>query len=342
MKKLFLILVSAIALGLLLVFLKRDMLFSPKISFLPQIQAVPFEELTIPYLRQKKYPSSMGGLQEDYSGQQYTAYLTSYLSEGLRINALLTKPTGDMPKGGWPAIIFIHGYIPPSEYQTDGQAYKSYVDYLARSGFVVFKIDLRGHGESQGEPGGGYYGADYVTDALSAYTALQTTTFVNPKEIGLWGHSMAGNIVMRSFAAKPTIPAVVIWAGAVYSYIDQRKYGINDNSFHPTSLSNRQQNLRRLLLEKVGSPSAQSIFWQRMAPTSYLHDLRGAMQIHHATDDTVVNIGYSRDLVALLDKTSVYHEFYEYPTGGHNISGESFSLAMQRTVAFYKKYLEGK
>ncbi|HYK08764.1 MAG TPA: alpha/beta fold hydrolase [Candidatus Eisenbacteria bacterium] len=308
-------------------------------TLLPQIQQIPFKELTIPYLREKKYPSVLGSLTEDFTGSNYTAYLTQYTSENLKINAILTKPTGDMPKGGWPGIIFIHGYIPPTQYVTDGAAYSAYVDYLAKNGFVVFKIDLRGHGNSEGEAGGGYYGADYVTDALSAYTALQGSGFVNPKRIGLWGHSMAGNIVMRSFAAHPSIPAVVIWAGAVYSYVDQTKYGLNDNSYHPPALSANQQNRRRLLLEKVGSPSAKSVFWQQMAPTSYLKDLKGAIQIHHAVDDTVVNIGYSRDLVALLDKTSVVHEFYEYPSGGHNISGESFSVAMQRTVDFFKKYL---
>ena len=48
------------------------------------------------------------------------------------------------------------------------------MDYLAQNGFVVFKIDLRGHGDSEGEPGGGYFGADYVTDTLNAHSALET------------------------------------------------------------------------------------------------------------------------------------------------------------------------
>lgn len=33
-------------------------------------------------------------------------------------------------------------------------------------------------------------------------------------------------------------------------------------------------------------------------------------------DDTIVNIGYSRDLMKLFDNTSVSHTLYEYPTGG--------------------------
>jgi len=266
----------------------------------------PFQEMTIPYLRSKTYESSLGdkALYEDNG--VYRSYLTSYTSEGLKVNGLLTIPSGEQPKEGWPAIVFIHGYIPPTLYETT-EKYVAYVDSLARSGFVVFKIDLRGHGQSEGNPGGGYFGSDYVADALNAYSALESANFVNKKAIGMWGHSMAGNIVLRSMAVRPEIPASVIWAGAVYSYEDQRKYGINDQSYRPPGTINQNNIRRRELFEKYGSASATSAFWQQVAPTSYLRDLKGAIEINHAEDDTVVNIGYSRDLMALLDKTKVPH-----------------------------------
>jgi dipeptidyl aminopeptidase/acylaminoacyl peptidase len=152
---------------------------------------------------------------------------------------------------------------------------------------------------------------------------------------------MSGNVALRSFAVKPAIPAVVIWAGAVYSYADREKYGISDASYQPSSNINQRQNLRKVLFDTYGNAtaSAQNVFWKQMAPTSYLGELRGAIQLDHAVDDAVVSISYSRDLNALLDKTHVPHQFYEYPSGGHNISDANFSLAMQRTVEFFKKYL---
>lgn len=298
----------------------------------------PFNKMTVPYLRGLTYNSKLGEAAPLANNGTYTSYLTSYTSDGLKINALLTRPTGEMPEGGWPAIVFVHGYIPPSEYVTT-EKYVAYVDTLARNGFVVLKIDLRGHGESEGKAGGGYYGSDYVIDALNAYSALEHTDYVNPKKIGMWGHSMAGNILLRSAVVKQTIPAIVIWAGAVYSYEDQIKYGISDTSYRPPAEITQRTNSRRELFTKLGSPSASSPFWSEVAPTNYLQDLKGAIEIHHAEDDTVVNIGYSRDLIALLDKTTIPHEFYEYPTGGHNISDPSFTPAIQRTVEFYKKYL---
>lgn len=298
-----------------------------------------FQELTIPYLRTKTFDGKLTELNQISQNGNYTSYLTSYSSDGLKVNGLLTIPNQVRPEGGWPAIVFIHGYIPPTQYATTGEAYSAYVDYLARNGFVVFKIDLRGYGDSEGQSGGGYYGSDYVTDALNAYNALQNFEFVNPNEIGMWGHSMAGNVLLRSAAVKKDIPALVIWAGAVYSYEDQRKYGIDDNSYRPPQSAVQMQNRRRELFEKNGSPSADSPFWQKVAPTNFLSDIQGAIEIHHAQDDSVVNIGYSRDLIDLLDNTQVEHKLYEYPSGGHNLAGSSFTTAMQRTVEFFKSHL---
>ena len=331
-----------ILLGALIWFIKPD---TKNISDIKNVTGsliptpTPFEhkEMTIPFLRSREYKSNLSELSLLSSTSSYNSYLTSYSSDGLRVNALLTKPTGNSPEGGWPAIIFIHGYIPPSQYQTTTR-YLDHVDYLARNGFVVFKIDLRGHGSSEGEPGGAYYSADYIIDALNAYTALNSTDFVN--RIGFWGHSMAGNVVLRSLAAKPEIPAASIWAGAVFSYTDREKYGISDNSYRPPELSQQRQRTRQRITESYGEASGNHPFWNEVVPTNYLNDLKGAIQLNHAVDDNVVNIGYSRDLDGLLDNTSVPHELNEYPSGGHNITGDNFIQAMQKTVEFFNKYLK--
>ena len=299
----------------------------------------PFEELTIPYLRDRDYKSSLGDLTKTDESSTHTTYLTSYTSDGLKINGLLTQPKDDMPKGGWPAVIFIHGYIPPTKYKTESN-YVSYVNSIARQGFVVFKIDLRGHGTSEGEPGGSYYSSDYIIDTLNARAALQNSNFVNPNKIGLWGHSMAGNVVMRSIAVEPNIPAAVIWAGAVYTYEDMLKYGLNDNSYRPPALVTQRQRNRQRIRDLYGEFEASNAFWKKIAVTEYIPDIKTSIQFHHAIDDAVVNIGYSRDIMKLLKAQNVESELFEYSTGGHNIVGGNFNLAMQRTIDFYKERLK--
>jgi dipeptidyl aminopeptidase/acylaminoacyl peptidase len=306
---------------------------------LPTPTPVPFEELTIPYLRKKNYDGALLDRSRVSANASYTSYSTSYTSDGIKINAQLTIPTGDMPIGGWPAIVFVHGYIPPTIYQTFSN-YIAYVDFLARNDFVVLKIDLRGHGDSEGQASGAYYSSDYIVDTLNAVNALQSVDFVDPAKVGLWGHSMAGNVVLRSLAVKPRIPAAVIWAGAVYTYEDQRKYGIQDNSYRPPVNTTPQQQRRNQLFKIHGQFSKESPFWKQVVATNYLKDIKTAIQLNHAVDDTVVNIGYSRDLDKLLTEAHSTHELHEYSSGGHNISGSNFTPAMQNTVNFFKKYLQ--
>ncbi|MBI1862885.1 alpha/beta fold hydrolase [Candidatus Microgenomates bacterium] len=299
----------------------------------------PFQELTIPYLRSREYHSQLGERNVSGTNVSYTSYLTHYDSDGLRINGLMTIPTGDKPATGWPAIVFVHGYIPPSQYATL-ERYVDYVDYLARNGFVVFKIDLRGHGDSQGTATGAYYSSDYIIDTLNAVAALQTDPDIDPQKIGLWGHSMAGNVTLRSLAVHPTIPAVAIWGGAVFTYSDRLQFGIQDNSYRPPSQITSRQASQRRLRDMYGEFDSANPFWKQVTPITYLADIKGAISLYSAVDDEVVNIGYSRGLNKLLDKTAIAHELHEYPSGGHNISGSSFNVAMQDTVDFYHKYLK--
>ncbi len=310
-----------------------------KVNTKPSPASLPFYDITVPYLRSRGYKSNLAQLHLQSEFPSYFSFLTSYNSDGLKINGLLTKPAGETPKEGWPAIVFVHGYIPPNQYQTL-ERYPDYIDYLARNGLVVFKIDLRGHGNSEGQPGGGYYSSDYVIDTLNAYSALESSNFVNPKKIGLWGHSMAGNVVMRAFAAKPDIPAVVIWSGAGYTYTDLSQYGISDSSYRPQPSDTERQRKRQQLSQIYGDPKDGNPFWNLVAPTNYLNDLKGAVQLNHAVDDEIVNIEYSRNLNKLLDSTKVPHELFEYPSGGHNIKGDYFNQALQNTVNFYNKYLK--
>lgn len=298
----------------------------------------PFQEMTIPYLRQREFTSLLGELTKFNENESYTSFTTSFASDGFKVNGLLTIPKSPAGESGmkYPAIIFVHGYIPPQEYRTTVN-YVSYVDYLARNGFVVFKIDLRGHDQSEGEPSGAYYSGEYVIDVLNARAALAGADFVDPQKIGFWGHSMAGNVTFRAMVASQNVPAVVIWAGAVYTYTDFSEYSIEDGSYQPPPPDSERAKKRLELAQNYGAFSPDSEFWKMVVPTNYLEGVTGAVQINHAVDDNVVSIEYSRNLMRILEGTTVTHELIEYPSGGHNLTGTSFTTAMQNTVEFFRK-----
>lgn len=296
-------------------------------------------ELTIEVLRQLEIePSDIIIEQALINGDNYARYIASYISEDNKIYGLLTIPFGDVPEGGFKAIVFNHGYIPPTSYVTT-ERYVAYVDALARSGFVVFKIDMRGHGNSEGEPAGSYFSPAYTIDALTALHSLQRMEIIDPDGIGMWGHSMAGNLVLRAMLIDPDVKAGVIWAGAVYSYDDFARYAISDTSFVAPTTETASSVRRREIFETYGRPNTEEPYWRAVSLTNHIDYLENPVQIHHAIDDDVVNIGYSRDLAAVLRNAGKTYELYEYDTGGHNIGSPSFDLAMQRTIAFFLNHL---
>jgi alpha-beta hydrolase superfamily lysophospholipase len=296
-------------------------------------------ELTIAALLQRQIDGSPVTIEQQLeNGANYARYIASYIAEGNKIYGLLTVPFGDPPEGGFKAIVFNHGYIPPAQYRTT-ERYVAYVDALARSGFVVFKIDMRGFGNSEGQPEGSYFSPAYTIDAISALKSLQTLDYVDPDGIGMWGHSMAGNLVLRAMLVEPAIKAGVIWAGAVYSYDDMTRYSIQDSSYVPPSTESPGRRIGQQIRATYGPPNTAEPFWQAVSLTEHIDLLQAPLQLNHALNDDVVNVGYSDDLAAVLSAAGKEYEYYQYDGGGHNIDSPYFNEAMQRTIAFFQAHL---
>lgn len=273
-------------------------------------------------------------------GSNYNQYIASYVSDGLKIYGLLTVPQGEKPKNGWPVIIFNHGFIPPATYLTT-ERYVAYVDAFAKDGYIVFKSDYRGNGNSDGKPEGAYYSPSYAIDVLNAISSLKRYKDADATRIGMWGHSMGGNITLRVLVVDPKdIKAAVIWGGVVGSYQDllynwQRKVSYQPP---PSELSLRN-NYREALLKQYGKPQDNPTFWHSIDPTYFLSDISAPIQLDHGESDEEVPLDFSLSLKEKLEGLGKTVEYYTYPGADHNIS-QSFSLAMSRSVVFFDKYLK--
>ena len=176
--------------------------------------------LSIEYLRNRNYPSSNITIEETLSpGENYNRYIASYQSDGLKIYGLFTVPNKEKQNGGFPSIVFLHGYLPPGQYVTT-ERYVLYQDGFAKNNYITFKPDLRGHGKSEGQPVNSNFSPEYVIDSLNLVSALKIYKDANPNKIGMWGHSNGGGITLKSMVVSKDIKAGVIWAGVVGSYED--------------------------------------------------------------------------------------------------------------------------
>jgi fermentation-respiration switch protein FrsA (DUF1100 family) len=291
--------------------------------------------LSIEYLRQKEYPGSAITIEQGLEpGGNYGRYYVSYLSEELKIYALMTIPNGEPPEDGWPVIIFNHGYIPPDVYRTT-ERYVEYVDELARNGYIVFRSDYRGHDLSEGVARGAYGYPDYTIDVLNAVASMKTYPDADPERIGMWGHSMGGYLTLRCMVISTDIKVGVIWAGVVASYPDL-VYNWPGQTYETPEQAN---SWRTTLAAIYGTPSQNPVFWDTISANSYLTKLSGPIQLHHGTGDVEVPVEFSTKLYQRLVHIDIPTELYLYENDNHNLSN-SFDQAMGRTIEYFDAYFK--
>lgn len=285
-------------------------------------QMVARQPISIQALRAREYPgSALTVVRTLNPGVNFSRQIVSYESDGLTIYGLLTVPSGTPPRGGWPAIVFNHGYIPRDEYRTT-ERYVAYQDAFARAGFVTLKSDYRGHGDSEGEARGGYDDPGYTADVLNAAASLKKDPRVNANRIGLWGHSMGGQLSLRAMLVDPDLKAASLWAGVVASY-----------DVLATEWNRAPGEEKRVL-----DPLSRR-YLRALSPNAFLEDLNGRpLQLHHGTADRDVPYRFQQDLARDLRAAGQPFEAYRYEGDNHNLSG-NLALALRRSVAFFKKHL---
>jgi len=132
--------------------------------------------------------------------------------QGDTLAGTLTIPQG---KGPFTAVLLITG-SGPQDRDESLMGHKPFLvlsDWLTRKGIEVLRVDDRGVGKSTGV----FQTAttvDFSTDAEAGVAFLKTRPEVNPKRIGLIGHSEGGVIAPMVASRNPDVGFIVMLAGS--------------------------------------------------------------------------------------------------------------------------------
>ncbi|MBP9690753.1 alpha/beta fold hydrolase [Candidatus Woesebacteria bacterium] len=332
--------------GFLFLWYRNPLVEKAAQSGVDSVKKAVLHPLAIESLRVIETPGSELVIEETLSnGSNYRRFIASYDSDGYKQYGLLTIPEGEKPESGWPVIIFNHGYVPPTEYRTT-ERYIAYTDAFSRNGYILFRPDYRGHGESEGTAGGGYSSNDYVIDVLNALESVRAHPDADKTRMGMWGHSMGGHITLRTMVVRDDIKAGVIWAGVVGSYEDLlynwHRRGTTVTPLPSVTItSTRGGRWRQLFVDQFGTPEDNKTFWDSISATSYLSDISGPLQIHHGTADSSVPVAFSEQLDERLKNARQESELFIYEGDDHNISAH-LRIALERSVAFFDEHVKGE
>jgi hypothetical protein len=123
----------------------------------------------------------------------------------------LTTPQG---QGRFPAALLITGSGPEDrdEMVFGHRPFLILADYLTRHGIAVLRVDDRGVGKSTGDRTTGT-SEDFASDVLAGVEFLKGRKEIDPKRIGLIGHSEGGIIAPMVAARSNDIAFIVMMAG---------------------------------------------------------------------------------------------------------------------------------
>jgi hypothetical protein len=129
----------------------------------------------------------------------------------IKLAATLTIPPG---QGPFPAVLLIVGSGPHDrdEALMGHRPFLVLADYLTRHGIAVLRADKRGVGKSGGNSATATT-ADFATDAEAGVAYLRGRPEVNPRKIGLVGHSEGGIIAPMVAARNADVAFIVMLAG---------------------------------------------------------------------------------------------------------------------------------
>ncbi len=136
-------------------------------------------------------------------------------AHGIDLAGTFTRPNA---KGRFPAVILITGSGPQDRDEAifGHRPFLVLADYLTRRGIAVLRLDDRGVGKSTGEFALATT-EDFAVDVLSAISFLKGRPDVDPKKIGLIGHSEGGIIASMVASQSKDVAFIVLMAGTGFT-----------------------------------------------------------------------------------------------------------------------------
>lgn len=283
-------------------------------------------------------------------GSGFSAFLFSYESADLNVHAFVAVPDGPLPKNGFPVLIANHGHHPnPPQYGITaegkdwrpGDYYRRIPELFVARGFMVVMPDFRGHNNSEGfEFTEGLLESSYYSeDVLNLLAGLPTLPLADPDKVFMWGHSMGGEVTLRSLLATDRVRGASMWSSVGGEIWDQAYYYSRyedpdafDSSETPKSVVER---LRGRL-----AAFDNEFDYRGSEPLRHLDLLQTPIIIQHSVGDRGAAYKWSERLAKELYLHDKKYAFYSYPGGNHLFNDEDMQLAVERDAAFFNALMD--
>lgn len=303
------------------------------ISPLSSIKEKPLDKYTFTRLKETKFsesPITFGKLLKDENN--FVSYVFYFNVEDKKVSGLANIPKS---QGTYPVIVMFRGYVDREKYSI-GEGTKRAGEIFAQNGFITLAPDFLGYGESASPS------ANSIEERFQTYTtsltllasvgninsSLQRNEFnarADTGKIGIWGHSNGGHIALSVLEITGEKYPTVLWAPVSKPF----PYSI---LYYTDEFDDRGKMLRRVLADFEKDYDVELY-----SPLNYYSWIQAPIQLHQGGADESVPQKWSDELVENLEKLQKEVTYFVYPAADHNLSPNGWSLAVERSILFYRK-----
>ena len=264
----------------------------------------------------------------------YSPYLADHVTpefgtltaeDGQTLHYSILKPPGFDAAQQYPAIIEVYG---GPHAQTVDRDWESLSDqYLARQGYVVFRLDNRGmanRGKRFEDVIFRQTGGPEVRDQLQGAEWLKSQPFIDGDRVAIQGWSYGGYMtLMTLLQAAPDVFAAAV-AGAP----------VTDWSLYDTFYTERYMDTPQ---DNADGYEKSSVFYHL---DRYEGELPPLLLVHGMADDNVTFDNTTRLMAAMQEKGLMF-ELMTYPGQRHGIRGQALQTHLMKTrMAFLNRALK--
>lgn len=266
------------------------------------------------------------------TGDNFSSYIFHANTEGKKVSGMMNIPA---KPGNYPVLVLLRGFIDQQIYAT-GDGTRRDGEIFAQNGFIALAPDFLGYGESASPS------ANPVEERFQTYTTvldlLSSVNNINPalstlnsnitadiSKIGIWGHSNGGQIALSILSITGKNYPTVLWAPVSKPF----PYSV---LYYTDEFDDHGKKLRKVIagFEKDYDVDLYTF-------VNYLDWIDAPMQLHQGRTDESVPQKWSDQFVAQLKKKEKDVTYFTYPGEDHNFTQGSWSLVIQRNIAFYKR-----
>jgi dipeptidyl aminopeptidase/acylaminoacyl peptidase len=285
----------------------------------------PYERYTIDFLRERTYGGGKIEVVETMEETvSFTRYRIRYPSDGLNIYGFVNVPKAN---GSFPILIAVHGFVDAATYQTLDYTTPA-LDALTQAGYIVFHPDLRGYPPS--DNGDNLFRVGMAIDVLNLISLIKSSSgpaeifgTAAPDEIGLWGHSLGGDVVLRVLTVTRDVKAAVLYASISG---DETKNAQLLSAIPPDPA---------FQIELQAPPSVL----KRVSPMYYYNRITAPVQLHHGTADQTVPVAWAQETCMALTAAGVQVECIYYSKEDHTFRSRVIEQFGNAVLGFYKAHL---